>query len=71
MRAPLWLWGAPVTRTVRGIPTELPLDTDDGMPELCAAILDNVRPVRRSLPMERTTALLGLRGGRVRRAVDC
>ena len=36
---------APVTRTVRGIPTELPLGPDDGMPADCAATFDNLRVV--------------------------
>ena len=34
---------APVTRTVRGIPTELHLGPDDGMPTVCAATFDNLR----------------------------
>ena len=33
---------APATRTVRGIPTEVALTRDDGMPEDCALTLDNV-----------------------------
>ncbi len=36
---------APVTRTVRGIPTELPLGPDDGMPTDCAASFDNLKVV--------------------------
>lgn len=36
---------APVTRTVRDIPTELPLGRDDGMPTDCAASFDNLRVV--------------------------
>ncbi len=36
---------APVTRTVRGIPTELPLGPDDGMPTACAVSFDNMRVV--------------------------
>ena len=36
---------APVTRTIRGIPTELPLGPDDGMPADCAASFDNLRIV--------------------------
>ena len=31
----------PATRTVRGIPTEVYLDEDDGMPGPCALSLDN------------------------------
>ncbi len=35
----------PATRTVRGIPTEVPLSRDDGMPEACALSLDNLTTV--------------------------
>ncbi|HVL99539.1 MAG TPA: type II toxin-antitoxin system PemK/MazF family toxin [Egibacteraceae bacterium] len=52
-----WLLAAPITRTVRSIPTEVPLDADDGMPEPCAVTLDNVRPVRPSLLTARITTL--------------
>lgn len=38
---------APVTRTVRGIPTEIPLGRDEGLLEPCAASFDNLRPVRK------------------------
>ena len=43
-----WIIVAPVTRTVRGIPAEVPLDTDDGLPEPCAASFDNLQPIRKS-----------------------
>lgn len=33
---------APITRTVRGIPTEVELDESDGMPKPCAVSLDNL-----------------------------
>ncbi|MDO8635303.1 MAG: type II toxin-antitoxin system PemK/MazF family toxin, partial [Dehalococcoidia bacterium] len=33
---------APVTRTIRGIPVEVPLGTEDGMPMTCAANLDDI-----------------------------
>jgi mRNA interferase MazF len=36
---------APVTRTVRNIPTELLLGPDDGMSTACAASFDNLRVV--------------------------
>jgi mRNA interferase MazF len=39
---------APVTRTVRGIPTELPLGTAEGMPRECAATFDNLRVIPRA-----------------------
>lgn len=44
---------APVTRTVRGIPTDLPLDLDDGLPESCAASFDNLQPIRKSFLTDR------------------
>jgi mRNA interferase MazF len=39
---------APVTRSVRGIPTEIPLDESDGLREPSAASFDNLvlAPVR-------------------------
>ena len=44
---------APVTRTVRGIPTEVALDIDDGLPQPCAASLDNLQPIRTSFLTDR------------------
>jgi mRNA interferase MazF len=48
---------APVTRTVRGIPTEVALGVDDGMPDDCALTLDNVTVIRPALCTERITRL--------------
>jgi mRNA interferase MazF len=45
---------APVTRTVRRIPTEIPLDETDGLREACAASFDNLMRVR---PTSLTTKL--------------
>lgn len=39
---------APITRTVRGIPSEVVLGPDDGLPEPCAVNLDHVQTVARS-----------------------
>jgi mRNA interferase MazF len=36
---------APVTRTVRGIPSEVPLGPEDGLPEPCAVNLDHVQTI--------------------------
>jgi len=36
---------APITRTVRGIPSEVALGPEDGMPGPCAANLDHVQTV--------------------------
>ena len=38
---------APITRTARGIPSEVPLGPDDGLPEACAVNLDHVQTVAR------------------------
>lgn len=43
-----WLVVAPVTRTGRGIPTEVALGPEEGLPERCAAAFDNLQPIRRS-----------------------
>lgn len=48
---------APVTRTVRGIPTEIELAPEDGLPTECAASFDNVQPINRHLLTERLTVL--------------
>lgn len=48
---------APVTRTMRSIPTEVALDPDDGMPLECAVSLDNTTSVRASFLTERITTL--------------
>ena len=38
---------APITRTVRGIPSEVPLGPDDGLKDSCAVNLDHVQTVDR------------------------
>lgn len=48
-----------VTRTVRGIPTEVQLGERDGMPVECAISLDNLRTVPQRLLTERITSLSG------------
>lgn len=52
---------APVTRTIRGIPTELRLDQADGMPQECVVSFDNVRQVPRLLLSDPITSLEGKR----------
>jgi mRNA interferase MazF len=47
----------PATRTVRGIPTEVPLGRADGMPEDCALSFDNLTTVPKALLTERITRL--------------
>ncbi|MGD0385971.1 MAG: type II toxin-antitoxin system PemK/MazF family toxin [Solirubrobacteraceae bacterium] len=48
---------APATRTVRGIPTEVLLGPDDGMPEACVLSFDNLTTVPKALLTERITRL--------------
>ena len=66
---------APVTSTVRGIPTELPLGPDEGLHEPCAASFDNLRPLPRSLLTERVGRLSAKRRRELCRALaalaDC
>jgi mRNA interferase MazF len=52
---------APITRTIRDIPTEVRLDQVDGMPEECVASFDNVRQISRSRLSEPITTLSGPR----------
>ena len=48
-----WLIVAPVTRTVRHIPTEVLLGPHQGLPSICAATFDNLQPTRRAFLTER------------------
>lgn len=60
---------APLTRTVRGIPTEVRFDAQDGLPDECVATLDNVRQISRALLEEPITSLAGKRMHEVCRAL--
>ncbi len=62
--------GVPATRTIRGIPTEVPLDEADGMPARCCLTLDNIAPIRTSLCTERITTLAADRMREVCRALS-
>lgn len=66
---------APVTRTVRNIPTELALGPDDGMPTECAASFDNLRVVPKAYLVDRQCVLEPIRlveaCRALRAAVDC
>jgi mRNA interferase MazF len=44
---------APITRTIRGIPTEIALDASSGLGERCAASFDNLSPQLVTLLTER------------------
>ena len=43
-----WVVVAPITRSVRGIPTEVALDRADGLLDHCAASFDNLQPIRKA-----------------------
>jgi mRNA interferase MazF len=65
---------APVTRTVRGIATEIQLGETEGLPVECAASFDNLQRIRRSALAERAGDL-GLRRDEIcaalRALADC
>lgn len=44
---------APITRTVRGLLTEVPLDVEDGLAYSCVAAFDNLQVVLKSHLTER------------------
>lgn len=48
---------APVTRTIRNVPTELPLGTDDGLAVECVASFDNLTAMPRSQLIDHTGTL--------------
>jgi mRNA interferase MazF len=47
----------PATRTIRSIPTEVPVGTEDGMPEACVLSLDNTTLVPKERFVEQICAL--------------
>lgn len=65
---------APVSRTVRDIPTEIRLGQDEGLAVECAASFDNLQRVRRAALAERAGDV-GLRRGEIcgalRALADC
>ena len=48
---------APVTRTIRGISTEVNLDDKDGMPVKCVINLDDIATVSKNILIEKLTTL--------------
>jgi len=49
----------PITTTIRGIPTEVPLGPEDGLPKECVASFDNLQRAHRSQIGETITSLSG------------
>ncbi len=66
---------APVTRTIRGIPTEVPLGPAEGLPVECVASMDQLQPIRRAFLTERVGRLGPEEAGALCRALaalaDC
>ena len=48
---------APVSRRIRGIPVEVPLGPDDGMPQVCAINLDSMTTIPRAGLQRQITSL--------------
>lgn len=66
---------AALTRTRRALPTELPFDEDDGLPEPCVASFDNIETLPRWAFVDRIAELTPGRTEEVcralRLALDC
>lgn len=66
---------APVTRTIRGIPTEVPLGPAEGLATDCVAAMDSILPFPKSMLTRRMGGLPAARlqdlGQAIRSAVDC
>lgn len=66
---------APVTRTIRSIPTEVALGDDEGLPVESAATFDNLRVIGSALLVRRLGALDPTRGpelcAALRATADC
>jgi mRNA interferase MazF len=66
---------APVTRTIRGIPTEVPLGAEEGLPADGVAAMDNVLAFPKSLLVRRVGSLAADRAHEpceaLRAATDC
>ena len=62
--------GVPATRTIRGIPSEIELGPDDGLPDRCVLSFDNIRVVRKSYFVERICELGPEQMDRVCRALN-
>jgi mRNA interferase MazF len=60
---------APVTRTVRDIPVEVPLDRVDGLPTRCVVNLDNITTIPKTLVTERISTLSGERMREIAEAI--
>ena len=60
---------APLTRTIRDIPSEVRLTADDGLPETCAVNCDHLQTVAKSKLGCRITSLSPNRMAQVQQAI--
>jgi mRNA interferase MazF len=58
-----------VTRIIRNIPVEVPLDTEDGMPQQCVVNLDDILTIPKARLAERITMLSPQKMTAVARAI--
>jgi mRNA interferase MazF len=52
-----WILVAPITRTIRGIPTEIALAQEHGVDVPCVASFDNLQPIRKTFLASRVGSL--------------
>jgi len=62
--------GVPTTRTIRGIPSEVEIGPEDGMPDRCVLSLDNLRVLPKASFVERICILGPEQMERVCRALN-
>ena len=60
---------AEVTRTIRGIPVEVSLGPEDGLPARCAANLDTIMTIRKELLTKRIALLRNEKMAEIQKAV--
>lgn len=60
---------AEVTRTIRGIPVEVLLGAEDGLPKKCAVNLDTILTMRKELLIERIALLKSEKMEEIQKAI--
>lgn len=60
---------AEVTRTIRGIPVEVRLGIEDGLPKKCAVNLDTIMTIRKELLIERIALLKSEKMALIQKAI--
>lgn len=60
---------AEVTRTIRGIPVEVALGIEDGLPKKCVVNLDTIMTIRKELLIERIALLRNEKIAEIQKAI--